>query len=152
MKDIFLPGSHYDVMKIVLESTTLLVLKSPFLSGHTYFASIKENIKPMLRFYCLCITVMLQHFFACCCQIPQLNVKLFETSSSHARCGWVLGIFCRFSKTYFFCIFEASGIRFKHQIRGLRQYSCHRDNSLNLKKIARFSVDSCEKVDNPRPP
>ena len=122
MKDIFLPGSHYDVMKIVLESTTLLVLISPFLSGHTYFASIKENIQPALRFYCLCITVMLQHFFACCFYIPQLNVKLFETSSSHARCGWVLGIFCRFSKTYFFCLFEASGIRFTHQIRVLTQY------------------------------
>ena len=28
-------------------------------------------------------------------------------------------IFCWFSKTYFFCIFEASGIRYKHKIRVL---------------------------------
>ena len=45
--------------------------------------------------------------------------------SSHRRCGRALGEICRFSKTYFFCIFEASGINFTHQFRGVTQYSCH---------------------------
>ena len=55
-------------------------------------------------------------------------MKLTHTVSSHARCGWALGEIFTFSKIYFFCIFEASGIRLKHKIRGLTQYSCHSDN------------------------
>ena len=55
-------------------------------------------------------------------------MKLSRTVSSHARCGWALGEICTFSKFYFFCILEASGIRFKHKIRGLTHYSCHLDN------------------------
>ena len=55
-------------------------------------------------------------------------MKLTHTVSSHARCGWALGEIFTFSKIYFFCIFEASGIRLKHKVRGLTQYSCHSDN------------------------
>ena len=55
-------------------------------------------------------------------------MKLTQTVSSHARCGWALGEICTFSKSYFFCIFEASGIRFMHEFRGLTHYSCHLDN------------------------
>ena len=29
-------------------------------------------------------------------------------------------------------------IRFKHKIRGLRQYSCHMDNTLNPKELRSF--------------
>ena len=111
----------FDIMTFISK------IVSTIYPSHTYSASVEENMHT-LCFHCLYITVALQHFFACCCETPQWNVKLFETSSSHARCGWVLGIFCRFSKIYFFCLFEASGIRFTHQIRVLTQYWCHMDD------------------------
>ena len=43
------------------------------------------------------------------------------TSKARVGFGRKLQIF----KKYFFCIFEASGINFIHQYRGVTQYSCH---------------------------
>ena len=58
--------------------------------------------------------------------------------SSHRRRGWALGESCRFSKTYFFCIFEVSGIRFTQQFKGLKQYSCHMDDFMLIQEIFSF--------------
>ena len=46
-------------------ASLILVVQSLFLSHRNYFARV-EIIMHALRFRCLCIIIILQHFFACC--------------------------------------------------------------------------------------
>ena len=58
-----------------------------------------------------------------CMLLLDTTMKCKVDSNGLITC--TLGESCRLFKNKFFCIFEASGINFIHQFRGVRQYSCH---------------------------